>query len=655
MRLERASLVNFRSIESLEFTFNPACQILVGINEAGKTNILRALALLSPDQELSAKDVREGLPSEDPVEESYVRFEFSLEEQDTKRIGALLQENTPADVLKAPVAVDRAGKGLGLLDLALRLPLPGYWADVMALEKGAEPRSLPTGHGYKVAPGWAVARSGAGQNITVKVGAQATKPLAQVLCLRPTEHAPQIPAEQLVEASLDEVTKRLSRFLVSYVEANLPVAVFWQYRESAILPPRVNLQEFASDPSICLPLRNMFELAGVAEIATELAARQERSFQSLKNFLATVAQRSTRHLHSAWPDYTSVEFELVPNGEFIEIGVKDKHNSYELDRRSDGFKRFTSFLLLISARVRAQKLTNSLILFDEPDVSLHPSGARCLRDELIRISKANAVVFSTHSIFMIDNKSVERHLIVQKVGEKTTTRRASESNYSDDEVLHEAVGFSMFEALKPLNVLFEGWKDKRVFELALKRWPDACDGHLLQVGLVHARGVKELGHIGAILELARRRYVVLSDSDLPAQQAKAAFEDLRRDCAWVMYGAAVPGAVTLEDFLVEQSLLAAVGKVVKATTSLAGFAQQESLPRWNRLEAIRAALYRTGVGKAEAKTIVDRIKEVAIEELTSDNLEAEYQSVLSALATRLGFRRRSRSPSRNAPRHREGR
>ena len=94
----------------------------------------------------------EGLPSEDPVEESYVRFEFSLEEQDTKRIGALLQENTPADVLKAPVAVDRAGKGLGLLDLALRLPLPGYWADVMAIEKGAEPRSLPTGHGYKVAP-----------------------------------------------------------------------------------------------------------------------------------------------------------------------------------------------------------------------------------------------------------------------------------------------------------------------------------------------------------------------------------------------------------------------------------------------------------------------------------------------------------------------
>ena len=62
MRLERASLVNFRSIESLEFTFNPACQILVGINEAGKTNILRALALLSPDQELSAKDVRGGAP-----------------------------------------------------------------------------------------------------------------------------------------------------------------------------------------------------------------------------------------------------------------------------------------------------------------------------------------------------------------------------------------------------------------------------------------------------------------------------------------------------------------------------------------------------------------------------------------------------------------
>ena len=91
---------------------------------------------------------------------------------------------------------------------------------------------------------------------------------------------------------------------------------------------------------------------------------------------------------------------LIPDGPHISASVQDEHNRYDFAQRSDGFKRFVSFLLLVSTLVKTKQLENVLLLIDEPEISLHPTGARYLRDELIRISKTNWVVYSTHSIFM---------------------------------------------------------------------------------------------------------------------------------------------------------------------------------------------------------------------------------------------------------------
>jgi predicted ATP-dependent endonuclease of OLD family len=48
MKLTNVEIKNFRSLDKLDFEFNPNCRILVGINESGKSNILKALAMLEP-------------------------------------------------------------------------------------------------------------------------------------------------------------------------------------------------------------------------------------------------------------------------------------------------------------------------------------------------------------------------------------------------------------------------------------------------------------------------------------------------------------------------------------------------------------------------------------------------------------------------------
>ena len=189
------------------------------------------------------------------------------------------------------------------------------------------------------------------------------------------------------------------------------------------------------------------------------------------------------------------------NGENIESSIKEMFNVYEFSKRSDGFKRFITFLLTVSTQVKTNKLTDALYIHDEPEISLHPSGARYLLDELIKISATNYVIFSTHSIFMIDREKTERHYIVNKKDEVTTIDQVNESNITDEEVIYNALGYSVFENLKLRNIIFEGWKDKKLFEIAIGKIPSALNNLkiLTEIGLCHAKGVKDITRVVNIL------------------------------------------------------------------------------------------------------------------------------------------------------------
>jgi hypothetical protein len=112
------------------------------------------------------------------------------------------------------------------------------------------------------------------------------------------------------------------------------------------------------------------ELAGVIDPAEAIRSEGERQ-NGLRNLLGRVADRATKYLHRVWKDYRSITIRLVPSGDKIEAFVEDKYNTFNLSRRSDGFKRFMAFLLTIGARVHSGTMKGSLLLYDEPDMSLH--------------------------------------------------------------------------------------------------------------------------------------------------------------------------------------------------------------------------------------------------------------------------------------------
>ncbi|MDP3765028.1 MAG: AAA family ATPase, partial [Nanoarchaeota archaeon] len=82
MKLVKAEIFNFRSIKDMTISFDPKCLVLVGINESGKSNILQALSLLSPNPKFEDFDVRQVHPEEDYPNDSHVKFYFEFEEEE---------------------------------------------------------------------------------------------------------------------------------------------------------------------------------------------------------------------------------------------------------------------------------------------------------------------------------------------------------------------------------------------------------------------------------------------------------------------------------------------------------------------------------------------------------------------------------------------
>jgi hypothetical protein len=182
---------------------------------------------------------------------------------------------------------------------------------------------------------------------------------------------------------------------------------------------------------------------------------------------------------------------------------------------------------MLSTQVETGKISNTVIIIDEPDNSLYPSGSRYLRDELIKMSDKNIVLYSTHSPFMIDRDRIDRHIIVTKNDDITCLKETDNSKYTDDEVLLNAIGTSIFGFLEMNNLLFEGWTDHRIFRVAISKKKPANKSvyeRAQNIGVAFVHGASSFKHVTPIVQLARKNVFIFSDSDKAAENARDSYK-----------------------------------------------------------------------------------------------------------------------------------
>ena len=365
MKLQKITIKNFRSIEEQSLEIKEIggsyTYALIGVNESGKSSFLEATALF----EGGAPDFPDDFHDETkPVE---VIFHYELETVDKDEL---------RDDLISKGFDDKAVAKASVKEVDIRI----FFSPIANTQRQKE--DIPVLE-KEVWPDYTLQGTAA------------------------------IKKEKGVEVADFNLREYFATFLPEHFWQYSHRAVFWRSEDRYLISTPVDLDVFATQKEkLSVPLANCFQLAGITDIPGAIQ-KMKTSPADSRNLQDKLSDKVTDHIKKVWPNHPiRIKFQI--NGTQLTFLVEDEGVKYKVkttSQRSDGFRQLISFLLTISAQNSAAKLSNTLLLLDEPETHLHPQAQEYLKDELIRISKGkddNIVIYATHSNYMIDKSHIDR-------------------------------------------------------------------------------------------------------------------------------------------------------------------------------------------------------------------------------------------------------
>ncbi|MBD5463041.1 MAG: AAA family ATPase [Lachnospiraceae bacterium] len=147
-------------------------------------------------------------------------------------------------------------------------------------------------------------------------------------------------------------------------------------------------------------------------------------------------------------------FRFQADGEFFKIWVSDdkRPEEIELERRSTGLQWFLSFFLVFL--VESQEAhKGAILLLDEAGLSLHPLAQKDLIAFFDNLAATNQIIYTTHSPFLVDTSNIDRAKVVYSDQDGLTVvssnLRASDDKLNEKSIyaVHAALGLSVSDIL----------------------------------------------------------------------------------------------------------------------------------------------------------------------------------------------------------------
>ena len=411
--------------------------------------------------------------------------------------------------------------------------------------------------------------------------------------------------------------------------AKFPEILYWKSAERYLIADAINLVEYKENTSMSVPLTNMFLLNKEEEIknAIEVALSSDGQKAGLEERLSDV---TTRHINKVWRDHP-VNIKAKIHGESMVILVEDKkekHTFLTVQQRSDGFKQFISLLLTLSAECQEGVLENAILLLDEPEAHLHPSGIRLMRDEIFKMARNNKIFVATHSPSMVDIKTPHRHWVVEKTagrgkgGKLQTKFRRVDKDMSmkDEEVLRQAFGINAMKEILPDNLLLvEGETDKQLLQFALYHLEERGD---ISFTIKSAKGSK-MPTLANMLDSHGINAVIFLDADGAGKEMQEKIIENRssfnKNNVFTLEDLidGLPKRATIEDLI----LLNSVQKCLRASGWSCNFAADEDA---RILDKIASANSQHAKDKKAMSDIKLKMAEQAINDYHTCDSKQEY-------------------------------
>lgn len=288
------------------------------------------------------------------------------------------------------------------------------------------------------------------------------------------------PLHEKYVSDISELQKHINSIILPQIKKYIPKVVYWEHNNKYILKSETAFSDIMDKKNIndvSRPLANIF-LLGLGTKTFEEIKSKIKEIQNDPNersrLARTLNNKINEYIKKVWGDYDQ-EILISLEKEQIRIEFydpkKEDASYYNMEERSQGCRAFLSFLLTIGAEAKHGVIKNTVLLLDEPETHLHPSGARFMLQELIKISEnGNLVLYATHSIFLIDRNNLNRHIILKKEKEKTIIIPANVGRVGylmQEEVLYKALDVNInsdFNSSKDNNFVFEGDGDVALFD-----------------------------------------------------------------------------------------------------------------------------------------------------------------------------------------------
>jgi hypothetical protein len=476
MKLLRARVTNFKSIEDSGWVDIDQVTCLVGKNESGKTAWLHALRKLNP------------VPGDDP------NFDYELEYprkglQKYKKV----HEDDPATVVEAVFEISDAEAAA----IESEFGTGAVKGREITVSKSYENRMV-FGTG-SVIDEQAIVRHVVGAASLPVETATELAALPRIYNLR--ARLAQLGAEPPQAAELLAVTEAWrdhsapKAIIDTVLSPGMPE--FFYFDDYSVMRGRIaiaalkqrrdanNLDE--ADRTFLA----LLDLVGEPLEEFETLGNQERLIASLEASSNTISDE----LFAFWSQNKNlkIEFKLLgPDPEAADPVFRESNNlmvriynnrhrvSVIFDERSRGFVWFFSFLVYFSQLEEGER--NLVLLLDEPALSLHATAQGDFLDFIDqRLATKHQVIYSTHSPFMVDPTKFDRVRTVEDTDEHGTRVTRDVLTTSRDTVfpLQAALGYDLAQTLfiGADNLLVEGPADYlylRVFSQHLGQLGRTC-------------------------------------------------------------------------------------------------------------------------------------------------------------------------------------
>jgi len=448
--INNLKIKNYKSFLKDDFRLESLTAI-IGANESGKTNTLKAINELSKSQQMNSFDNGDfRLDSPDfPKGEIILTFKIKLSKNLIPNLAKVESE-----ILSLDLSISKAGrlKDEPQWKATIESPCSNIREIILIKNKSEFKKQTKDYLDKKIIKsackeGWLFK----GHNIVLT-----TNPFFNLL-----------KNKHIIKLAGDEKKEYLEKVILEELLANIKV-LFWQYKEENYLHERVPLEDFVSTPSKFSSINNIFQ---IADWKTKDYKKYliDYDINTRRNLLKTAQNKINKLIKKHWTTHSKLSITLTLEGTDLTINLDEPGHTTPPNFRSDGFKWFLTFLLYFK-RHAISSLEDYILLIDEPGIFLHPRGQKDVLCELKNMSDKNQIIYSTHQTFLIDKNNPDSVRIIKREPRKgikslydsRVDTLKNRKNIFSDSLLRESLGFlvSDISPINEKNILTEGGFDR---------------------------------------------------------------------------------------------------------------------------------------------------------------------------------------------------